>query len=68
MNMRYESAPLQRELIQGCTSKTAANRLKEVIASLCSAYVSLHLQYCVQFWGPQYRKDMDVLEQGGPPS
>ena len=22
-----------------------------------------HLQYCVQAWGPQYRKDVELLEQ-----
>lgn len=63
LNMSYQSAMLRRELIEGCTSKTAANRLKEVIASLYSAYVSLHLQYYVQFLSPRYRKDMDILEQ-----
>ncbi|KAK4825142.1 LOW QUALITY PROTEIN: hypothetical protein QYF61_024122 [Mycteria americana] len=45
--------------ILGCIKSSVAGRSRETILPLCSA----HLEHCVQLWGPQHRKDMDLLEQ-----
>ena len=34
-----------------------------MILSICSALVRPHLEYCIQMWSPQYKRDMDLLER-----
>ena len=33
-----------------------------MILPLCSALLRPHLEYCIQMWSPQYRRDTELLE------
>jgi len=49
--------------ILGCIKRSMSSSSREVILLLCSALMRLHLQCCVQFWSPQQKNDMELLEQ-----
>ena len=47
--------------IQGWIKGSMTSRSKEVIPPLYCALVRPHLEYCIQFWGLQHKKDTELL-------
>lgn len=37
--------------------------MRDVIIFLCLALERLHLEYWAQFWTPQYKQDINILER-----
>ena len=63
MSWQYAVVAKKDDCILDCIKTSMTCRLRKVILPLCSVLVRSYLEYCIQLWGPQHKKDIELLEQ-----
>ena len=57
------SAVTMSNRMLGYIARSIKYKSKEVTLTLYNTLVRPHIEYCMQFWGPHYMKDIEALEK-----
>ena len=63
MSQKYVLAAQKANCVLGHIKTEVASRERQVTVPIYSVLVRSHLQYCIQAWDPQYKKDRELLER-----
>ena len=62
MSQQWVLADQEANRILGCIKRSVTSRSREVILPLYPTLERPHLECCIQLWGSQHMKDIDLLE------